>query len=90
MKNDLKNFIGQEIVIDTDSSWTYLGRLDDITDNCAVLSNVDVHDAQDTSTTREVYVMESRRTGIKANRNRVYVCLDRIVSFSSLNSIKIF
>lgn len=87
MKEDLEQFLKQEIVLDTRSSWIYIGVLEAVTDSSVVLSEVDVHDSKATSTSKEVYVLESKTTGIKANRNLVYVNLDYVVSFSSLDDV---
>ena len=87
MKEDLEQYLKQKIVLDTRSSWIYIGVLEAVTGNSAVLSEVDVHDSGATSTSKELYVLESKTTGIKANRNLVYVNLDYVVSFSSLDDV---
>jgi hypothetical protein len=87
MKNDLLKFLKQEIVLDTRSSWVYTGVLEEVTDSSAVLSGVDVHDNKDTATTKELYILQTRTTGIKFNRRSVYVNLDYIVSFSRLEDV---
>ena len=90
MKQDLEQFLKKKIVLDTRSSWVYIGVLEKVTDNCAVLSEVDVHDNNATSSSKEVYVLESKITGIKSNREQVYVNLDYVVSFSPLEDVKHF
>ena len=87
MKEDLEQFLKQKIVLDTRSSWMYIGVLEAVTTSSAVLSEVDVHDGKATSTSKELYVLESKTTGIKANRNLVYVNLDYVVSFSALDDV---
>ena len=87
MKSELEKFLKQQIVLDTRSSWIYTGVLENVTQHCAVLSGVDVHDNKDTSTTKEHYVLQSKTTGIKANRHLVYVNLDYVVSFSRLEDV---
>ena len=87
MKNELEKYLKQQIVLDTRSSWIYAGVLEDVTQHCAVLSGVDVHDNKDTATTKELYVLQSKTTGIKANRQLVYVNLDYVVSFSRLEDV---
>jgi hypothetical protein len=87
MKEDLEQYLKQKIVLDTRSSWIYIGVLEAVTENSVVLSEVDVHDSKATSTSKELYVLESKTTGIKANRNLVYVNLDYVVSFSSLDDV---
>ncbi len=78
------------MVLDTRSSWIYLGTLEKVTEDCAVLKDADVHDSSDSSTSKEVYIFESRTTGIKPNRNRVHVSLDQVISFSLLKDVKQF
>ena len=51
MKKELEKYLKQKIVLDTRSSWVYIGVLEEVTDNCAILSEVDVHDNKDTGTT---------------------------------------
>ena len=90
MKEDLEQYLKQKIVLDTRSSWIYIGVLEAVTESSAVLSEVDVHDSKATSSSKELYVLESKTTGIKANRNLVYVNLDYVVSFSALDDVKQF
>jgi small nuclear ribonucleoprotein (snRNP)-like protein len=87
MKEDLEQYLKQKIVLDTRSSWIYIGVLEAVTNSSVVLSEVDVYDSKTTSTSKELYVLESKTTGIKANRNLVYVNLDYVVSFSSLDDV---
>ncbi|MGE5341566.1 MAG: hypothetical protein ACM3SY_08795 [Candidatus Omnitrophota bacterium] len=90
MKEDLETYLNRTVVLDTRSSWVYMGILERVTGSCAVLSQVDVHDSSDTRTSKELYVIESKITGIKSNRDRVYVNLSYIVSFSALEDVKHF
>ena len=46
-----------------------------------------MHDLRDTTTTRELYVIDSRRLGIRTNRERVLVRLEEIVSLSALDDV---
>ncbi len=90
MKTELKKYKKKKVVLDTRSSWIYIGMLEHVTEHCAVLTDVDVHDNTDTTTSKDRYVFESRDTGIKMNRDRVFVSIDYIVSFSLLEDIKSF
>jgi hypothetical protein len=90
MKENLEKYLKQKVVLDTRSSWVYIGVLETVTGNCAVLSDVDVHDTKDSRTSKEYYVLESKTTGVKSNRNSVYVNLDYVVSFSALDDVKQF
>ncbi len=90
MKKELETFINQSIVVDTRSSMIYIGTLKKVTENCAVLIDTDVHDNTDSSTSKEVYIFETRTTGVKSNRETVYINLKYMVSFSPLEDVKKF
>ncbi|MEN8222412.1 MAG: hypothetical protein ABFR36_04050 [Acidobacteriota bacterium] len=90
MKDDLKKFVKKKIVIDTRSSWIYIGTLKSIGTDSIELSDVDVHDSRDTPTTKEIYLLDSKKTGIKSNRESVHINIDYIVSFSPLEDVKSF
>lgn len=90
MKSELEQFLKKKVVLDTRSSWVYIGVLDQVTDSTVVLSEADAHNNNETLTTQEVYVMESKVTGVKANRERTYVNLDYVVGFSLLDDVKNF
>jgi small nuclear ribonucleoprotein (snRNP)-like protein len=90
MKEILEKLIKEKVVIDTRSSWVYIGVLERVVDNCIELLEVDVHDRRDTATSKEIYILDSRRTGVKSNRDRVFVNMDYIISFSKLDDVKHF
>lgn len=90
MKEELKKYLKQKVVLDTSTSWVYIGTLEDVNDRCAELSEVDVHDNKDTPSSKEIYIWQSATSGIKANRNHTYINLDYIVSFSLLDDVKKF
>ena len=90
MRETLKKFLKKKIVVDTRSSWIYIGTLESIGKNSIELSDVDVHDSKDTPTTKEIYLLDSKKTGIKSNRDRTFVSLDYIISFSPLKDVKSF
>ena len=46
-----------------------------------------VHDLRDSTTTRELYVLDSKRHGTRSNRTRVLVRREEIVSLSALDDV---
>jgi hypothetical protein len=84
---EFQNLIGQEVVLDVVSQFVYLGTLVGKDDKYLVLTNADVHDLRDTATTRELYILESRRFGIRSNRERVLVRVDEVISLSALSAV---
>ena len=87
MKEALEKHLKQKIVIDTRSSWVYLGILESVLQGAVELSDVDGHENRDTASTKEVYVLESSKSGVISNRNKVYINIDYIVSFSLLSDV---
>ena len=62
MKESLKKYLNKRVVLDTRSSFLYIGLLEKVTDNCVVLTEVDVHDAREGASSKELYVLESKKT----------------------------
>ena len=86
-KTHFDALLGREVVLDMASRYVILGKLITYDERLLVLEDADVHDLRDTSTTREVYVVESKRFGIRTNRARVIVVQSEIVSLSALDDV---
>lgn len=85
----LVQFQGREIVLDLQSPFVILGKLVGEDHRYLILEEADVHDLRDTKTTRELYIVDSRRHGIRTNRKQVLVRKDEIVSLSALDDVEI-
>ncbi len=83
----LEELIGERVVIDLRSPYVCLGTLLRIDPVYVELKNADLHDLRDTETTRELYVVESRRTGINRNRRRILVVRDEMVAIARLDDV---
>ena len=83
----LDELLGEEVVLDVTAPYVYLGTLAGHDDRYLVLERADVHDLRDTTTTRELYVLDSKRFGIRQNRQRVLVRLSEVVSLSPLADV---
>jgi len=83
----MEQLIGQDVVIDVESQYVFLGRLDVVESRWLRLSQADVHDLRDSQTTRELYVLDSRTDGIRINRREVVIPIDQIVSISLLEDV---
>ncbi len=75
------------VVIDVQSQFVYVGELADVSDKTVMLNNADVHDLRDSKTTREVYVLDTKLHGIRANRKKVMVARNQVVSISLLDDV---
>jgi hypothetical protein len=80
----LTELLGKQVVLDLRSEFVCLGTLLRFDEQYLELRNADLHDLRDTDTTRENYIAESRATGIKRNRKRVWVVRGEIVAVTLL------
>lgn len=83
----MDEFIGQNVVVDVESMFVYVGRLKEVREKTLILKTADVHDLRDSTTTRELYVRDARVHGIQPNRNRVLIRLEQVVSISLLDDV---
>jgi small nuclear ribonucleoprotein (snRNP)-like protein len=83
----LEPLVGQVVVIDLKSSYVCLGTLVAY-DGCHLeLRDADLHDFRDSTATREVYVYDSVRLGIRRNRERVLIRLDDVAAITRFSDI---
>lgn len=83
----LEAMIGREVVLDTAGAWVYLGVLASVDEHGFWLERADAHNVEEGHATREQYVAESGRDGIRVNRNRVLVLRGSVVSVSALSDV---
>jgi hypothetical protein len=83
----LNEFIGQVVVIDMRSEYVCMGKLVAIDEHFVELRNADLHDLRDTETTRENYVAEAKRSGVKRNRKRAVVMRSDVVAVALLEDV---
>ena len=79
--------IGQIVVLDFRSSYVCLGTLVGVDDLFFAVEDADLHDFRDSTATREVYVYDSARLGIRRNRARVLVRRDEVVAVTRFADI---
>jgi len=78
---------GQQVVLDMAAPYVFVGQLAGEDSQYLILEDADAHDLRDTSTTRDLYVLDCRRHGIQANRKRVFVQKSQVVSLSKLEDV---
>lgn len=86
-RSPLTDLLGAEVVIDLRSTYVCLGTLQGIEGEFLELTNADLHDFRDGNATREIYVFDSQRIGIRRNRARVLIRRDEIVAIARLDAI---
>jgi len=78
----MAHLVGQVVVVDLKSSYVCLGMLEGFDAEFLDLRDADLHDFRDSSATREVYVYDSVRLGIRRNRARVLLRRDEVVALT--------
>lgn len=84
---DLNELTGKQVVLDTAGPILYLGTLEPITAEGFWLTEADVHDTSEGHMNKELYVIEAKRQGICANRQRVFVLRSVVMSISALEDV---
>jgi small nuclear ribonucleoprotein (snRNP)-like protein len=83
----LAGMIGQIVVVDLSSPYVCLGTLVGVDRDFLDLHDVDLHDFRDSQATREVYVYDSARVGIRRNRARVLLRRAEVVAITRLSDV---
>jgi hypothetical protein len=84
---ELESWVNQEVVLDTRGEIIYMGKLVRVLDGFFELVDADVHDVIVGRTSKELYIMDARKFGIKKNRARVLVRRVEVVSLSLLSDV---
>jgi hypothetical protein len=83
----LADLLGLVIVADLRSTYVCLGKLVDCDELFLVMEDADLHDFRDSPASREVYVYDSARLGIRRNRARVLIRRDEVVALARFDDI---
>ena len=83
----LDALVGQLVILDLKSSYVCLGRLAGFDPLFFELTDADLHDFRDSTATREVYVYDSARLGIRRNRARILVRRDEVIAVARFDDI---
>jgi small nuclear ribonucleoprotein (snRNP)-like protein len=83
----LAGLVGQVVVVDLGPTYVCIGTLVGFDAAFLDLKDADLHDFRDSTATREVYVYDSVRLGIRRNRARVLVRRDEVVAVTRFADI---
>jgi hypothetical protein len=83
----LSELQGQVVVIDLRSPYVCLGTLTAADAEYLEIKDADLHDFRDSSASREIYVYDSVRLGIRRNRTRVLVRRSEVVAIGRFDEI---
>ena len=85
--DEIADMLGKDVVVDTITPLIYIGKLTEIGDYFITLEDVDVHDSNESPSTKEVYCIDAKKFGIKKNRRRVRVFKSIVASISLLEDV---
>lgn len=89
-KRDAKGILSyrdKNVVVDTNSNFLYIGKLEDVGDHFVILRDADVHDCRQSPSMNERYIMEAKKFGVRCNRKRVHIRLQEVISMSLLEDV---
>jgi hypothetical protein len=84
------DLVGEQVVVDTHTPLIYIGTLDGTRGGALILRDVDVHDASEGRSTKELYIIDTVKFGIKANRREARVMGRVICSVSRLTDVILY
>jgi len=87
MSSSLEELVGCEVVLDTAGPIVYLGKLTRIDEQGFWLEDADLHNTSEGHATREQYIAEAARDGIRVNRRWVCVLRHTVISISALADV---
>ncbi len=85
--HELQKLLHETIVVDTKAPFVFIGDLVKVQEDCIVLENADAHDLRATKSTAELYILETKKYGLKMNRKSITILTKEIISFSLLKDV---
>jgi small nuclear ribonucleoprotein (snRNP)-like protein len=83
----LETLIGEVVVVDLRSTYVCIGTLVACDGLFLEMRDADLHDFRDSTATREVYIYDSVRLGIRRNRARTLIRLDDVVAIGRFDDV---
>ena len=82
------DYLHQAVVVDTSGSFVYLGTLKAVHLDFIELENADVHDMNDSHSTKENYLRNALITGLRPNRKSCRIDKNKIISITLFSEIE--
>ncbi|RME04521.1 MAG: DUF2642 domain-containing protein [Planctomycetota bacterium] len=83
----LEKYLNQQVIVDTNTNFVFIGTLVEMTPDYVLLQNADAHDITQGSSSKERYLIESKKYVVKINRKEVLIRGDKVVSISLLEDL---
>ncbi len=85
--NLVRELRGETVVVDLTAPYVCIGTLSLVGSSFFELRDADLHDFRDGRTTREIYVYDAARLGVRRNRSRVLIRAAEVVAITRLDEI---
>lgn len=82
-----ETLLEQVVVLDLTSPFVIVGKLRGVEGPYYIIEDADLHDLRDTTTTRDIYVLDAKRHGVNSNRKRVFVRCEGVVGICRLADV---
>ncbi len=87
MTNLLDNYRDEQVVVDTDSRLSYLGRLTGGDEHYLRLTDVAIYDLEVVRVSLEEYLIECAKEGAPVSRKEILIKQSRVMAVSRLSDI---
>lgn len=84
----LERLKGKAVVADLDGGFTLYGTLENWDVHHLTFTQADLHDEGSANSTRDYYASETKRHGIRVNRQRVFLPKRRIIALALLEDVE--
>lgn len=83
----LQEYRGQLVVCDLADHYLLVGVLDQVGPQHLAFIEADLHDHREANSTKDVYLIETRKFGVRVNRAKVSIPRPLLISISRLDDI---
>ena len=84
----LSEYLQQVVVCDLKDGFMVFGTLVEVGTDHLSLTDCDLHDQREANSTKDVYAIETRSIGIRANRTRCSIPRRMLVAISRLDEVR--
>ena len=83
----LQEFIGSVVVCDLADGFLVVGMLSAAGPQHVAFTDADLHDHRESNSPKDVYLIETRKFGVRANRKRVAVPRQLVIAVCRLDDV---
>jgi hypothetical protein len=81
------DFLLKRVVLDTSSTWIYIGTFEGQDEQYYYISDADAFDLSEVNMTRHEYLIKVKKDGFVSNRKKMIVAKEKVVAITLLEDI---